>query len=291
MSLPQQSAGEQSSVVHENYITATQLCEKHGQSWLSWGRYIESLESKPHGKEGSSQSMAAVVVATYLQAIASGEFEARFLLPKILWMLHIECDQGAQPSSASSGAPATTLSTVVIKFLNEIPTWLWLPWIPQLISGLSKGEAQVAVRVLLRIVKEFPQALYYPLRAEILEQQKQRLKKQGSAGVGGDSSSPKGGSSPPPSPQSTAKDVITKIHQLHPCLALEAEVFLEEIQNGFKKQRPIDEIHSAIQRLLNKSLQVATSVTSAITHVLEQFGNNRQFYVLCKLNMPCMKHG
>lgn len=256
---------------------------------------MESLENAVPAKDASSsskESMGAVIVASYMQAIANGEFEARFLLPKILWMLHLECDHGVGPpslSSANAADGATSISKVIATFLNEIPTWLWLPWIPQLISSLHKGEAAVAVRILLRVVKEFPQALYYPLRAEILEQQKQRLKKQDSSTSPSNGSAAKGGQPPSPlpspstsPPQSNAKNVITQIHQLHPCLALEAEVFLDEVQNGFKKQRPIDEIQSAIQRLLDKSLQVATSQSSALTHVLQQFGNNRQFYVLCK---------
>lgn len=50
--------------------------------------------------------------------------------------------------------------------VEETPTWVWLVWVPQLISGIIKGrpEATCCYQALKRIAVTYPQALYYILR-------------------------------------------------------------------------------------------------------------------------------
>ena len=50
-----------------------------------------------------------------------------------------------------------------------LPSWVWLPWIPQLLTSLCRVEASAVKVILGRIVKDHPQALYYLLRAFFLE--------------------------------------------------------------------------------------------------------------------------
>jgi transformation/transcription domain-associated protein len=50
-----------------------------------------------------------------------------------------------------------------------LPSWVWLPWIPQLLSSLCRVEARAMKAILVGILKEHPQALYYSLRSFYLE--------------------------------------------------------------------------------------------------------------------------
>merc|ERR1712137_368395 len=47
--------------------------------------------------------------------------------------------------------------------MTSHPSWLWLSWIPQLLSALFFKESIHVVSVLIQIAKDYPQALFYPL--------------------------------------------------------------------------------------------------------------------------------
>lgn len=42
-----------------------------------------------------------------------------------------------------------------------VPCWQFIPWIPQLLSVLGLPQGGLAFPILLRIAKEYPQAIYY----------------------------------------------------------------------------------------------------------------------------------
>jgi transformation/transcription domain-associated protein len=74
----------------------------------------------------------------------------------VLWLVTTDDDQG-------------TMGTVLSAFSNTVASWVWIPWIPQLLSALMRKEASHAYRVLWRIARRHPQALFYALRAFRLE--------------------------------------------------------------------------------------------------------------------------
>jgi transformation/transcription domain-associated protein len=100
----------------------------------------------------------AQAMGCYLEAIqCAGDDKSRVHLAKCLWMLTKDGD--------SPGVLCQTLQTRGAL----LPSWIWLPWIPQLLSSLYRVEACAVKAILAKIVKRHPQSLYFSLRAFYLE--------------------------------------------------------------------------------------------------------------------------
>lgn len=93
----------------------------------------------------------------YLESIRCGHVAARTKLADCLWMTRRDEDKSG------------TLSETLEKRGTLIPSWLWIPWIPQLLTGLGRAEVNAAKVILSNIATRYPQALYYNLRAFYLE--------------------------------------------------------------------------------------------------------------------------
>ena len=61
------------------------------------------------------------------------------------------------------------VSRVIRENVHEIPAWMWLPWIPHLVSSLRGREGTVWKPLLVRLAHQYPQALFYPLKSFIEE--------------------------------------------------------------------------------------------------------------------------
>lgn len=55
-------------------------------------------------------------------------------------------------------------------FSENVPMWVWIPWLPQLLAALSRPEGVQLKGVLAKLASLYPQAVYYPLRNFIFEQ-------------------------------------------------------------------------------------------------------------------------
>lgn len=135
----------------------------------------------------------------YLQAIKFGSRHARQYVPHVLRLLVLDLaarrvesvapssgePNGPEPVAAASSAPsggpassggsyddaATDTGTfregvygVLVEFVGNLPPWIWLPWIIQLIPMLTRPEAPVARAILFKIIQDYPQAIFFPLR-------------------------------------------------------------------------------------------------------------------------------
>jgi hypothetical protein len=51
--------------------------------------------------------------------------------------------------------------------IDEVATWVWIVWVPQLISGVvkSRPESELYIRILKQMGSLYPQYLYYALLA------------------------------------------------------------------------------------------------------------------------------
>ncbi|KAF9619194.1 hypothetical protein IFM89_005748 [Coptis chinensis] len=105
-------------------------------------------------------------VSCFLQAIKFGVSDSRSHLARVLYLLSF--DTADKP-----------VGKVFDKYLDLIPYWVWLSWIPQLLLSLQRSEASHCKCVLLKIASAYPQsmlpaqklfAVYHWLRAYILEQ-------------------------------------------------------------------------------------------------------------------------
>ena len=56
-------------------------------------------------------------------------------------------------------------SSLRSKFLDDtaaIPSWMFIQWIPQLLAAIGASHALLAQPIILRLAKEYPQAIYFP---------------------------------------------------------------------------------------------------------------------------------
>lgn len=66
-----------------------------------------------------------------------------------------------EPLSSERKGVSRALSAAIL----DIPSWMWLPWLPQLLQMLGRKEGLTVTPILSRIARLFPQAIYFPLKA------------------------------------------------------------------------------------------------------------------------------
>ncbi|KAK6354722.1 hypothetical protein TWF696_003861 [Orbilia brochopaga] len=133
---------------NEAFGTALFYDLKLPKAWAEWGFFNDTVfKDNP-----TDLALAGNAVSCYLEAAGlykSGK--ARKLLSRVLW--HLSLDDSTGVVSAAFDA-----------YKGEMPVWYWITYIPQLLSSLSHKEAKIAKSILLKIAKNFPQALYFLLR-------------------------------------------------------------------------------------------------------------------------------
>jgi transformation/transcription domain-associated protein len=85
-----------------------------------------------------------------------GECKVRKYISKILWILLYDNDK-------------RILHTTFETYSINIPASNWINWIPQLITQLLKDEGKYFVNLMCQIIRNYPLALYYPLRTLYLK--------------------------------------------------------------------------------------------------------------------------
>ncbi|GAX24432.1 transformation/transcription domain-associated protein [Fistulifera solaris] len=167
------------SKANQAYCHSVEICPTHARAWNSWGELCSSLGAvaEKQAEQGSvtgstednvsqDKSIAAKKVAQYLaQAMGcyleavriDGNEWARVHLPKCLWIL--------SKDSTSSNILSQTLEDRG----KLIPAWVWLPWVPQLLTCFYRPEGQAVKTIFSDLVRCYPQAVYYPLRSFYLE--------------------------------------------------------------------------------------------------------------------------
>ena len=83
-------------------------------------------------------------VSCFLQGIKFGISNSRNHLARVLYLLSFD-------------APNEPVGRAFDKFLDQIPHWVWLSWIPQLLLSLQRTEAPHCKLVLLKIANVYPQ--------------------------------------------------------------------------------------------------------------------------------------
>lgn len=118
------------------------------KAWAEWG-YFNDRKFKEHPTDTNSARQA---ITCYLQAASAYKnSKSRKLIARVLWLLSMDDANGS-------------ISTGFDDFQGETPTWYWITFIPQLLTGLSHKEATRVHSVLLKIARSYPQALYFQLR-------------------------------------------------------------------------------------------------------------------------------
>jgi transformation/transcription domain-associated protein len=121
------------------------------EAWMAWGKFCDTMYDK------SKEAQWLEFLATcYLQAVRLASTEARDLVPRLLQLLMVE-PKGAE-----------VLSRAVAQKAADLPGWVWLPWVPQLMTSLQRPEVAVARRILSAAAGAFPQQLYWHVRPGML---------------------------------------------------------------------------------------------------------------------------
>ncbi|KAI8989366.1 hypothetical protein BDB01DRAFT_537511 [Pilobolus umbonatus] len=133
---------------NEAFVSAVQIELSLPRAWAEWGRYNDKrFKENPH-----DLSWANNAVSCYLQAAGIYKnAKARKYLLRVLWLLTLD-DQSGSVSHAFES------------YKGEWPVWHWITFIPQLLMGLQQREAKHARSILMRISKNYPQALHFQLR-------------------------------------------------------------------------------------------------------------------------------
>ncbi|KAK7711966.1 transcription-associated protein 1 [Diaporthe eres] len=130
------------------YGTALYFDIGAAKAWAEWG-YFNDRKFK---EDPADLNSARQALTSYLQAAGSYKnAKSRKLIARILWLLSMDDANG-------------TVSAGFDDFKGDTPTWYWITFIPQLLTGLSHKEATRVHSILLKIARSYPQALYFQLR-------------------------------------------------------------------------------------------------------------------------------
>lgn len=103
-------------------------------------------------KESHDEIWLEYAVSCFLQGIKFGISNPRNHLARVLYLLSFD-------------TPSEPVGRAFDKFLDQIPHWVWLSWIPQLLLSLQRTEAPHCKLVLLKIANVYPQvSLVYFLK-------------------------------------------------------------------------------------------------------------------------------
>ncbi|RMZ92452.1 hypothetical protein DV736_g312, partial [Chaetothyriales sp. CBS 134916] len=238
------------------------------KAWAEWGLYSDrKFKENPNNITAASNAVSCYLEAAGLYKSA----KARKVLTRVLWLLSLDDDEGHVAKAFED-------------FKGETPVWYWTTFVPQLLGSLEHKEARLARNVLCKIAKQFPQALFYHLRAtreDFLLKKKQHESKAGSKGgladkgEGGSGSRPgtangetSGSGSPKPKqepngeageaakkeapkkPWEYANEIMDGLKTGFPLLALSMETMTDQLSKHFKCP-PDEDAHRLIVALLN----------------------------------------
>ena len=95
-------------------------------------------------KETKEEVWLEYAVSCFFQGIKYGVSNSRSHLARILYLLSFD-------------TPNEPVGRALDKYLEQLPHWVWLSWIPQLLLSLQRSEAQHCKLVLLKIAQVYPQ--------------------------------------------------------------------------------------------------------------------------------------
>lgn len=137
------------------FSTCISLFDGLGKGWYSWGLFCDHQYC-----ESKDLTWAEYAITCFLNGVRLDHQGARRSLSRVLWLLGFD-DENER------------LAKRFENFLEILPVWIWIPWIPQLLSSLSRAEAPYIKTILSKVSALHPQSLFYPLRSFIAEKREQ----------------------------------------------------------------------------------------------------------------------
>jgi len=144
MFLAQVSRSEEAN---KAFSEAVQMHDTLVKAWALWGDYLDNLFILER-----NMTLGIYALICYLHACRSNhETKCRKYLARSLWLLTFDDEKG-------------TLAETLEKYCIGVHPAHWLPWIPQLLTCLVRKEGQRVLNLIFSIGRQFPQAVYFPIR-------------------------------------------------------------------------------------------------------------------------------
>ena len=135
------------------------------------------------------------------------------------------------------------LSNTLEKYGISLSPWVWLPWIPQLLTSLCRVESRPIKKILSKIVTDYPQAVYYALRAFYIERRDtERSKLTPNPNY----------SKVPSSAVNHSEELMSTLRRNHPTLWGSLECILEELIIRFRPSYE-EELLTTVRALLQRA--------------------------------------
>ena len=232
----------------QSYCHAVQICPSYARAWTSWGSLCHTLadliekQSKIQGSDKTPEDAEKVAanakkviqylaqsMACYLESLQCESSDmCKGYIPRCFLMV-----------SKDGQSPGLLCSTFE-KYATKVPSWVWLTWMPQLLSSLCRIESRVTKILLLNLISTYPQAVYFPLRSFYLERRDQERSRP-SASSDGKSS------------VSHAEELVTILRKSHPSLWVSLEYILDELIHRFRPSCE-EELLATINALLKRAI-------------------------------------
>jgi hypothetical protein len=245
------------SKANQAFCHALQISPTHARAWESWGGLCSmlgavaekqvDLSTSKGGQEGSKEvgtdsskrvaQYLAQAMGCYLESIQLDTNEwTRIHLAKCIWML-----------TKDGGTPGVLCSTFENR-AARLPPWVWLPWLPQLFTCLYRPEGRAIRTIFSRVLKSYPQAAYYPLRAFFLERRDvERTKSSSSTEPGQHNGS-----------ASYSEEMVSQLRRAHTSLWSSLEAILEELLMKFRPSHEEEFLATIVALLERAETQTAT---------------------------------
>ena len=139
---------------------STELCNSNYQAWLSYALFCDKLFHEERKEKDPSLAISAL--KGYINAAAYMISKSKFIFPKIFNFLDSRIMEQCGMPRADAWRPIED----AFKGMSEtIPIWVWIYWIPELLSGLSRSlaEYKISFEIMGKIARLYPQSICLPL--------------------------------------------------------------------------------------------------------------------------------
>ena len=144
---------------HVSFSAATVICSSYGRAWFAWAALCESQYARLVVMCDNARrhvSLLKYSIKCYLAAVEHGHQLACIGgIARVLCLVRFNQEY-------------EDLASTLRDRLDELPSWIWVPWIYYLLSGLLEREKATVCACLIRVAVAYPQALYHVLHAEAL---------------------------------------------------------------------------------------------------------------------------
>lgn len=150
---------------HDTFSEALSLWPMCTEAWVNWGRYCDKQytiakqrEQKMH-QEGEqvlpdlqqqTRTWLEYTAVCYIQATRASASQAS-LIPRLLHLLILDVN-------------GQHVGKHLAQHVVDIPAWVWLPWLPQMITGLQRPEEETVRLILGMAATHYPQYVYWHMR-------------------------------------------------------------------------------------------------------------------------------